>query len=482
MGFSIKVAPGVRVRASSRGLRASVGPRAAGVHFGAGRPGISSGAGPVTLYHSVGGIRRKPQGGSSRTSAAARERQLRQAARSQQAAELAEAFHAIMAVHREEFPVVIAPVAPEPPPVDQNAIHKRHERQELHGIGALHRKARIAARQRAADAAAAEVAAAAAARHEQHAALQSWLDEQWRKLLANDPGVVFATLTEAFEDNEAPAAVISVESSAASVVVLCPDLSAIPERMPERTAAGNLGFKKLTKTARNSFLAELVCGRVLVTVREALAVAPALSVVRTAVVRPSAPDAYGRRRPECLLAAAFSRQALSDIQWHTASATQIVSDAATDKRIQQTAYGELRPLDLTSEPDIAQLLDAIDLDDLSEPSPDADDIPPEITSLVQQHRKIEAIKRYRALNEGMSLTEAKNAIDQIARDHARPQALSARPPMDAYPGGEIPASGVTPEIASLVQQGKKIQAIKRYRELNPGTGLKQAKDIIDQIA
>ena len=45
MSFSVKIAPGVRVRASSRGVRTSIGPRVARVHVGAGRTGISTGAG-----------------------------------------------------------------------------------------------------------------------------------------------------------------------------------------------------------------------------------------------------------------------------------------------------------------------------------------------------------------------------------------------------------------------------------------------------
>jgi hypothetical protein len=366
MGFSIKVAPGVRVRASSRGLRASVGPRAARVHFGAGRPGISTGAGPVTLYYSAGGTHRGRPGGSARTSAAARERQLRQAAKSQQAAELAAAFDAITSVHREDFRASTAPVAPEPPLVDQSAIRARHEQQALSGIGALRMKAKIAARQQAAEAAAAEISAAQAARAEQRAATQRWLDEQWHKLLANDPDVVFATLTEAFEDNETPAAVVNVQSAVASVVILCPDLSAVPDRVPERTPAGNLAFKKMTKTLRNAYCTELVCGRVLATVREAFAVAPALSEVTTAVVRASEPDVHGRRQPECLLAAKFERQALSSVDWQATTASRIVNDSSVDLRIRQTAYGDLRALDLTTEPDLSRLLDAIDLDDLTE--------------------------------------------------------------------------------------------------------------------
>jgi hypothetical protein len=59
MGFlSIKIAPGVRLSASSRGLRAGIGPRAARIHVGAGRTTISSGAGPVTVGTSLGGSHR----------------------------------------------------------------------------------------------------------------------------------------------------------------------------------------------------------------------------------------------------------------------------------------------------------------------------------------------------------------------------------------------------------------------------------------
>jgi hypothetical protein len=38
-----------------------------------------------------------------------------------------------------------------------------------------------------------------------------------------------------------------------------------------------------------------------------------------------------------------------------------------------------------------------------------------------------------------------------------------------------------PEVLVLLEQGRKIQAIKRYRELNPGVGLKEAKNVIDRF-
>ncbi|MEU0505577.1 hypothetical protein ACWEO2_20520 [Nocardia sp. NPDC004278] len=42
----------------------------------------------------------------------------------------------------------------------------------------------------------------------------------------------------------------------------------------------------------------------------------------------------------------------------------------------------------------------------------------------------------------------------------------------------VPASA-SGEIDELIRQGKKIQAIKLYRDLNPGSGLKEAKDAIE---
>ncbi|MEV6428895.1 ribosomal protein L7/L12 [Nocardia sp. NPDC051463] len=35
------------------------------------------------------------------------------------------------------------------------------------------------------------------------------------------------------------------------------------------------------------------------------------------------------------------------------------------------------------------------------------------------------------------------------------------------------------EIDEFIAQGKKIQAIKRYRELDPGAGLKEAKEAVE---
>lgn len=54
MSLYLRIAPGVKVRVSRRGLRWSLGPREARLHFGAGGTGVSTGAGPWTAYRRLG--------------------------------------------------------------------------------------------------------------------------------------------------------------------------------------------------------------------------------------------------------------------------------------------------------------------------------------------------------------------------------------------------------------------------------------------
>lgn len=58
------MAPGVRIRISSREVRTSIGRRAARIHVGAGSTGFSTGVGPVSYDTSLRGGR-SSTGGSS---------------------------------------------------------------------------------------------------------------------------------------------------------------------------------------------------------------------------------------------------------------------------------------------------------------------------------------------------------------------------------------------------------------------------------
>lgn len=313
----------------------------------------------------AGRFRRRPQARwqrASRTSIAAYERQLRQAQKAEQAAELSAALERILNLHREEFTPATAPVAPLPAPVDEAAIRKRHEREALRGVGPFQLSVRAAARRNAEAAAGHEIQDAHALAHNAHAQLQVDLDLQWQRLLANEPDVLFTTLTAAIEDNDAPAAVASVQGRETTLIVLAPGPDAIPERRPSRTEAGNLSPSARSPNRRATPYMALVCGHLPATVREALAAAPGTESVRAAVVRWSRPDSYGRENLECVLATEFTRSRLLGIQWMTAQAPEIIADAAPNTLTNHSASGELRPLDLSREPELAELIRSIDHD------------------------------------------------------------------------------------------------------------------------
>ena len=91
----------------------------------------------------------------------------------------------------------------------------------------------------------------------------------------------------------------------------------------------------------------------------------------------------------------------------------------------------------------------------------------ELRALMAAGHKIEAIKRYRAAT-GAGLADAKNAVEALERAESLPPRESFDSPFEN-------------EIVSLLKQGRKIAAIKLYRE-KTGVGLKEAKDFIEGLA
>ncbi len=371
MGFSVKLAPGVRVRVSSRGVRAGIGPRVARVHVGTGRTGLSSGLGPFSVYGAVGGKRRRKSGGrsSGRPSGAALERQAAAARRAQaeadkarEAQRLAAIFQEIISLHRHDFPPVGRPVAPMPDLPDPNAVRERREKNALHGVGMFDRARRAAARQYAAQAAQAELNDRWRQAQAEQAHAQQELDTRWARLTGNDPDTVLATLAEAFEDNEAPAAPIGIDGTELSLIVLVPDEDAVPERLPATTQAGNLTLRKLPKAERSALYLLLIAGHVLVTVREAFAVDPGVEAARVIAVRRSGPDIYGRPVLDCMVAGRWTRTAFNGVRWTDADAGNILAGTATELVLNQKR-GQILPVDLSTEPEIRDLQSTMDTTD-----------------------------------------------------------------------------------------------------------------------
>jgi ribosomal protein L7/L12 len=96
----------------------------------------------------------------------------------------------------------------------------------------------------------------------------------------------------------------------------------------------------------------------------------------------------------------------------------------------------------------------------------------EVSALLTQGNKIAAIKRVREL-AGLGLKEAKDYVE----------AMPAAGSLPALPSGgsaQTAGAGDLAEVHTLAQQGRKIEAIKRYRQLT-GVGLKEAKDYVDRL-
>ncbi len=374
MGFYFRVAPGVKIRATKRGLRTSVGPRAARVHFGAGGTGISTGAGPFTYYAPLHGSKGRPSTSRSTRALTAAQRSPSGATPAQQqkaaqAKESADAISAILDLHRATFPTATAPVASPPQTPTYEQVLARHTQAATAGVGWFHRHERAEAITRATASAQAEFAGIQADAKRRQDDEQRRLDEWWKQLLANEPHHVMWAIQHAFEDNEAAAAPTGVQGSTASLVVHVPGTDVLPDRMPGTTAAGNLSLRQMTKRQRADLYLLMVCGYALVTVKEAFAVAPGITEVAIVAVRRGPVNAYGARHTEVIAALRFERQALVGIQWQTADAAQIVNDAAKERILERRgAAGELVPVDLDAHPDIKAVLGAIDLEEEPEPA------------------------------------------------------------------------------------------------------------------
>jgi hypothetical protein len=300
--------------------------------------------------------------------AAALARQQAAVDKAREAQRLAAALHELLNIHRQDFPTASRPIAPMPPLPNEAEVRHRHEKGALAGISVFKRSERAAAKQQAAAAAGAEIAVSAREAEAQRAVEQEELDRLWQALLDNDPDVVLATLSEAFEDNEAAAAAVGVMGDEVSIVVAAPEESMVPERLPGTTQAGNLTLRRLGKGDRAALYTLAVMGHVLVTLRETFAVTPGIGSARVVVLRNAGADAYGRPKLDCLLAGRWTKRAFNGVQWAQAEPDSIAQDTATELLINLRGGKELRPLDLRAEPAIRELLERVDTTELLEQS------------------------------------------------------------------------------------------------------------------
>lgn len=310
----------------------------------------------------AGGGRRGASSGAVMRSAVA-------ATREEQIEQLREVYKRIEGLHREEFTPAQRPVAPPPDSFDEAVIRKEYRKEKLRGVSVF---ARARRKQATAEADAAAMAAIMQKRADCVAdrdRMQKSLDELWGRLCANDRGVVMATLSAAFEDNDAAAAPLDVDEDGAeaTLLVVVPAAEAMPAKKPALTPTGRPTLKALLKKEGADWHKIAVCGCAVVTVKEAFAVAPGLRAARIVAVALSERDAYGNQKPQILLAARFERRRLQDVGWADADAVQVVNDTSTELQLRQVGVTKaLTPLELSDQPQLAALLSQFDYGDLTD--------------------------------------------------------------------------------------------------------------------
>ena len=319
---SFRIAPGVRLSTSSRGLRAHVGPRAARLHVGGGRTGVSTGAGPFTVYQSGTVPVPVPRNHEDRAAAQAAARD-----------HLARIEH----LHRIEFPALERAVAPRVPLPRFATLLATAEKKELRGISPFDRTARQEAKQEArrlAETWAHDLLTLAS--HEHHTQ-QATLDAQWSALVANEPATVSATVSEAYAATGTPARLIDVVDGVGFVQVTGPSDAEVPLVTPRQTAAGAPTVARLNQTERAQWHRLLVAAHALVAAKQTLAVAPGLSKVCLVVMRPGDPA-------EPLLAATIGRDRLASADF-SQRAGQVLDVVAENVIVRvRGGTGELQPI------------------------------------------------------------------------------------------------------------------------------------------
>lgn len=98
------------------------------------------------------------------------------------------------------------------------------------------------------------------------------------------------------------------------------------------------------------------------------------------------------------------------------------------------------------------------------------DNPQRIAELIQQGKKLEAIKLLRETT-GVSLQEAKEQVERLMIESTTGVAPAATP---------NPNAPISKAVQDLARSGKKIEAIKQLR-VETGLGLREAKERVDAL-
>lgn len=363
---SFKIAPGVRISASSRGIRTSVGSSKARVSFGSG--GIYSSA-------KIGGVRvsqSSPTSTTRQTSSNSfhpKRPSLTQLARAEKAAaaeaqiaDLAVLENALVSLHHEDFERAAPVDVPVPPTADYELIRDALSQQMLAGIGRFQLAERKAAKFQADQTAHVEKARLEAEWQRSYRIHCGLAQENWEKLLGHEPEAVMMALEEAFADNASEATCVDVGAEGgtnyATVVILFGSAQMVPERTPSFTPTGRPTTKKRSKADRNALYVAALASTVLATVKEGVAVAPSVEEFRVVVMRKDSGAATPADFLTPIYAGSFRRSNLERVRWRDVDPVALLLTADEAVFTRKGAVGDVMPISVGGSSGLQQLLDA----------------------------------------------------------------------------------------------------------------------------
>jgi hypothetical protein len=265
----------------------------------------------------------------------------------------------LLTVHLARVEPARKALVPDPQPVDRQPVESRCLAEELAGVSFFDRSGRRAARERAASRAAADVHEEETRRAAEQKALQEELDGQWERLSQNDPEAVNQALETALRGSKLSATPVEVQGGRVVLLIRFGTTEVIPDRKPDFTPTGMPTTRKRTKGEINDLYAQALASHILAAVRRVFATAPGIADVRALAIRK---DPRVERPSDFLspvYAGSFSRDRCERLEWNSVSPLEELLLAPGALMHRKGATSEVVPIDLSSDPELKQIIDEL---------------------------------------------------------------------------------------------------------------------------
>lgn len=382
-GVSVALAPDVRLQATSRGVRAGVGHRAARAHARTGQDGFPADSGGPISYYTItdsaqpdgpfGPTRPdSPYGPTQPDSPFAPDRpalaqlhaQARTAGKGEGLGRVLQAERALTTRHLADFTISQPAFAPATQPFDVDRIERSFRRQALTDVGWFNRAQRQTARLEARMAAAAIADERYVMAVDEAERLRSDYHARLNFLSVHDREAVIEAVDEAFAEHVPESTCVDAGTDDSGRYVSClvtfghPDL--VPGRHVATALTGRPTLKRRSRSDVNDLYVAAMGSTVLATVRQALVVASAADEVRIAVVR-NIPATFfaADGTTSVIYAGVFPRHDMASVDWQIVDPASELLRARGGELVRRGAARTVVPLGADAHRRMAAVLHAL---------------------------------------------------------------------------------------------------------------------------